>query len=182
MLAKQLDEADIRYHGARPLRTALNKVFPTHWSFMLGEIAMYSMIVCMLTGVFLTFWFDPSMAHTTYQGSYAPLQGVEMSRAYASTLDISFDVKGGLLIRQIHHWSALLFIVALSVHMLRVFFTGAFRKPRELNWVIGCVLSLLALVEGFAGYSLPDDLLSGTGLRAAQGAVQWLQRGATAER
>lgn len=160
---------DDRTGAAKGVGYLMRKVFPDHWSFMLGEIAMYSMIVCMLTGVFLTFWFDPSMAHTTYQGSYAPLQGVEMSRAYASTLDISFDVKGGLLIRQIHHWSALLFIVALSVHMLRVFFTGAFRKPRELNWVIGCVLSLLALVEGFAGYSLPDDLLSGTGLRAAQG-------------
>lgn len=160
---------DDRTGAAKGVGYLMKKVFPDHWSFMLGEIAMYSMIVCMLTGVFLTFWFDPSMAHTTYEGSYAPLQGVEMSRAYASTLDISFDVKGGLLIRQIHHWSALLFIVALSVHMLRVFFTGAFRKPREINWVIGGVLSLLALVEGFAGYSLPDDLLSGTGLRAAQG-------------
>lgn len=160
---------DDRTGAAKGVGYLMKKVFPDHWSFMLGEIAMYSMIVCMLTGVFLTFWFDPSMAHTTYQGSYAPLQGVEMSRAYASTLDISFDIKGGLLIRQIHHWSALMFIVAVSVHMLRVFFTGAFRKPREINWVIGCLLSLLALVEGFAGYSLPDDLLSGTGLRAAQG-------------
>ncbi|WP_277455513.1 cytochrome bc complex cytochrome b subunit [Janibacter sp. DB-40] len=160
---------DDRTGAAKGIGYLMKKVFPDHWSFMLGEIAMYSMIVCMLTGVFLTFWFDPSMAHTTYQGSYVPMQGVEMSRAYASTLDISFDVKGGLLIRQIHHWSALLFIAALSVHMLRVFFTGAFRKPREINWVIGCVLSLLALLEGFAGYSLPDDLLSGTGLRAAQG-------------
>ena len=160
---------DDRTGAAKGINYFMKKVFPDHWSFMLGEIAMYSMIVCMLTGVFLTFWFDPSMGHTTYEGSYAPLQGVEMSRAYASTLDISFDVKGGLLVRQIHHWAALLFIVALSVHMLRVFFTGAFRKPREINWIIGCVLSLLALVEGFAGYSLPDDLLSGTGLRAAQG-------------
>lgn len=160
---------DDRTGAAKGVGYLMKKVFPDHWSFMLGEIAMYSMIVCMLTGVFLTFWFDPSMGHTTYEGSYAPMQGVGMSRAYASTLDISFDVKGGLLIRQIHHWSALLFIVALSVHMLRVFFTGAFRKPREINWVIGCILSLLALVEGFAGYSLPDDLLSGTGLRAAQG-------------
>lgn len=160
---------DDRTGAAKGINYFMKKVFPDHWSFMLGEIAMYSMIVCMLTGVFLTFWFDPSMGHTTYEGSYAPLQGVEMSRAYASTLDISFDVKGGLLVRQIHHWAALLFIVALSVHMLRVFFTGAFRKPREINWIIGCVLSLLALIEGFAGYSLPDDLLSGTGLRAAQG-------------
>ena len=90
-------------------------------------------------------------------------------RRTSSTVDISFDIRGGLLIRQIHHWAALMFIVALSVHMFRVFFTGAFRKPREINWVIGCILSMLALVEGFAGYSLPDDLLSGTGLRAAEG-------------
>jgi len=150
----------------------MKKVFPDHWSFMLGEIAMYSMIVCLLTGVFLTFWFIPSAGHTTYDGSYVPLQGVGMSEAYASSLKISFDIKGGLLIRQMHHWAALMFIVALSAHMLRVFFTGAFRKPRELNWVIGCILSMLALVEGFAGYSLPDDLLSGTGLRAAQGFMQ----------
>ncbi|WP_370892253.1 cytochrome bc complex cytochrome b subunit [Janibacter sp. GXQ6167] len=160
---------DDRTGAAKGVGYLMRKVFPDHWSFMLGEIAMYSMIICMLTGVFLTLWFDPSHGHTYYDGSYAPLQGVEMSRAYATTLNISFDIKGGLLIRQIHHWAALLFIVSLSVHMLRVFFTGAFRKPRELNWVIGTLLSMLALVEGFAGYSLPDDLLSGTGLRAAQG-------------
>ncbi|MBM6546193.1 ubiquinol-cytochrome c reductase cytochrome b subunit [Janibacter sp. YIM B02568] len=160
---------DDRTGAAKGVGYLMKKVFPDHWSFMLGEIAMYSMIVCMLTGVFLTLWFDPTQGEVIYEGSYVPLQGVEMSRAYASTLDISFDVKGGLLIRQMHHWSALLFIVALSVHMLRVFFTGAFRKPREINWVIGCLLSMLALIEGFAGYSLPDDLLSGTGLRAAQG-------------
>lgn len=160
---------DDRTGAAKGVGYLLKKVFPDHWSFMLGEIAMYSMIICLLTGTFLTFWFTPSAGHTVYEGSYAPLRGVEMSEAYASTLDISFDVKGGLLIRQLHHWAALMFIVSLSVHMLRVFFTGAFRKPRELNWVIGTLLSMLALVEGFAGYSLPDDLLSGTGLRAAQG-------------
>ena len=92
-----------------------------------------------------------------------------MSEAYASTLDISFDVRGGLLMRQIHHWAALLFVAAMIVHMLRVFFTGAFRKPRELNWLIGVGLLTLGIVEGFAGYSLPDDLLSGTGLRIADG-------------
>ena len=92
-----------------------------------------------------------------------------MSQAYASTLDISFDIRGGLLMRQIHHWAALFFVAAISVHLLRVFFTGAFRKPREINWIIGVGLLTLALVAGFAGYSLPDDLLSGTGLRIAQG-------------
>jgi ubiquinol-cytochrome c reductase cytochrome b subunit len=160
---------DDRTGAAKPVGYLMKKVFPEHWSFMLGEVAMYSLIICLLTGTFLTFWFVPSAGQVVYDGSYLPLRGVTMSEAYRSTLDISFDIRGGLLVRQIHHWAALMFIVALSVHMLRVFFTGAFRKPREINWVIGCLLSMLALVEGFAGYSLPDDLLSGTGLRAAEG-------------
>ncbi len=163
---------DDRTGAAGGVGYLMKKVFPDHWSFMLGEIAMYSMIVCLLSGVFLTFWFVPSASEVVYHGSYAPLQGVTMSDAYASTLHISFDVRGGLVIRQIHHWAALMFIVAVSAHMFRVFFTGAFRKPREINWVIGCILSMLAIVEGFAGYSLPDDLLSGTGLRAAEGFMQ----------
>jgi ubiquinol-cytochrome c reductase cytochrome b subunit len=112
------------------------------------------------------------MGHTVYDGSYVPLKGVKMSEAYASSLDISFDVRGGLLMRQMHHWSALMFIAAIAVHMFRVFFTGAFRKPREFNWIIGVGLTVLALAAGFSGYSLPDDLLSGTGLRAARGFVQ----------
>ncbi len=163
---------DDRTGAAKPVGYLMKKVFPDHWSFMLGEIAMYSMIVCLLTGAFLTFWFIPSAGQTVYDGSFVPLRGVTMSEAYASTLNISFDIKGGLIIRQIHHWAALMFIVALTVHMFRVFFTGAFRKPREINWVIGSVLALLAIIEGFAGYSLPDDLLSGTGLRAMEGFVQ----------
>jgi ubiquinol-cytochrome c reductase cytochrome b subunit len=148
-------------------RRLLNKVFPDHWSFMMGEIALYSFIVLLLTGTYLTFFFDPSMVETTYHGRYLPLQGVPMSRAYASTLDISFDVRGGLIVRQIHHWAALLFLAAMLVHMCRMFFTGAFRKPRELNWLIGLSLIALGILEGFVGYSLPDDLLSGTGLRIA---------------
>ena len=163
---------DDRTGAAKGVGYLMKKVFPDHWSFMLGEIAMYSMIICLLTGAFLTLWFIPSAGHTVYEGSYVPLRGIQMSQAYASTLDISFDIRGGLLIRQIHHWAALMFIVAVTVHMFRVFFTGAFRKPRELNWVIGSVLALLAIIEGFAGYSLPDDLLSGTGIRAMAGFVQ----------
>ncbi|TPG18314.1 cytochrome b [Pedococcus bigeumensis] len=160
---------DDRTGAAKPVGYLMKKVFPDHWSFMLGEVAMYSMIICLLSGTFLTFWFVPSAGQVVYDGSYLPLRGITMSEAFRSTVDISFDIRGGLLIRQIHHWAALMFIVALSVHMLRVFFTGAFRKPREINWVIGTILSMLALIEGFAGYSLPDDLLSGTGLRAAEG-------------
>ncbi|MFL6128064.1 MAG: cytochrome b N-terminal domain-containing protein, partial [Mycobacteriales bacterium] len=121
-------------------RRALNKVFPDNWSFMMGEIALYSFIVLLLTGTYLSFFFDPSMTEVHYNGSYSLLRGVEMSRAYDSTLDISFDVRGGLLMRQIHHWAALLFMAAIVVHMFRVFFTGAFRKPRELNWIIGVAL------------------------------------------
>jgi ubiquinol-cytochrome c reductase cytochrome b subunit len=160
---------DERLGVARLTKKGLRKVFPDHWSFMLGEVALYTFIICLITGVFLTFWFKPSAGHVIYDGSYVPLRGVGMSEAYDSTLAISFDVRGGLLMRHIHHWAALLFVASITVHMFRVFFTGAFRKPRELNWLIGIGLLTLALVEGFAGYSLPDDLLSGTGLRIAQG-------------
>jgi ubiquinol-cytochrome c reductase cytochrome b subunit len=150
----------------------LRKIFPDHWSFMLGEIALWSFVVLLITGVFLTLWFKPSMADVTYQGSYPNLRGISMSQAYASSLDISFDIRGGLLLRQMHHWAAMLFISAMMIHMLRVFFTGAHRKPRELNWVIGSLLLILGTIEGFTGYSLPDDLLSGTGVRAADGFIQ----------
>jgi ubiquinol-cytochrome c reductase cytochrome b subunit len=162
------DWVDQRVGAGKWLSKNLRKVFPDHWSFMLGEIALYSFIVLLLTGVWLTLFFNPSMKEVVYDGSYVPLQGVKMSQAYESTLNISFDVRGGLLIRQIHHWAALLFVASVSVHALRVFFTGAFRKPRELNWLIGNGLLTLAILEGFSGYSLPDDLLSGTGLRIAQ--------------
>ena len=147
----------------------LRKVFPEHWSFLLGELALYSFVVLLLTGVYLTLLFHPGMTEVVYHGSYVRLDGVRMSEAYASTLDISFDVLGGLLLRQIHHWAALVFVAAITLHLLRIFFTGAFRKPREVNWLIGVTLFMLAMLEGFAGYSLPDDLVSGTGLRIAQG-------------
>ncbi|MEY9213091.1 cytochrome bc complex cytochrome b subunit [Thermobifida halotolerans] len=162
---------DDRFYLAKTGEKNLRKVFPNHWSFMLGEIALYSFIILLLTGVFLTLWFNPSMAHTTYEGSYERMRGVGMSEAYASTLYITFDVRGGLLIRQIHHWAALIFVASLVVHMLRVFFTGAFRKPREINWLIGVAIFTLAIVEGLFGYSLPDDLPSGMGVRIFQGVL-----------
>jgi len=161
------DNMDSRYHPSGALRRQLNKVFPTHWSFLLCEVALYSFIVLLLTGVYLTLFFDPSMAHVTYDGVYQPLRGIEMSRAYETALHISFEVRGGLFVRQVHHWAALLFAASIMVHLARVFFTGAFRRPREANWVIGVLLLILAMFEGFFGYSLPDDLLSGTGIRAA---------------
>jgi ubiquinol-cytochrome c reductase cytochrome b subunit len=156
---------DTRLGAAKLARTALNKVFPDHWSFMLGELGLYCFVVLVLTGVYLTFFFDASTRAVAYDGSYEPLRGVEMTEAYRSALDLSFDVRAGLVMRQIHHWAALLFLATLAVHLARVFFTGAFRRPRELNWVIGCTLLILALLNGLFGYSLLDDQLSGTGLR-----------------
>ena len=163
---------DERTGAAKWLKKNLTKVFPDHWSFLLGEIVLYSFIILLATGTFLTFWFDPSMKEVVYEGSYQPLQGVKMSAAYESALHISFDVRGGLLMRQMHHWAAIIFMAAMIIHMLRVFFTGAFRKPREFNWVIGVGLLTLGIVEGFLGYSLPDDLLSGTGIRIAEAIIQ----------
>ncbi|MHC9588701.1 cytochrome b [Corynebacterium diphtheriae] len=164
-LAEIGNNIDSRYTAASGIRRQINKVFPTHWSFMLGEIALYSFIILLLTGVYLTLFFDPSITKVIYDGAYLPLNGVEMSRAYETALNLSFEVRGGLFIRQMHHWAALTFMVSMTVHMLRIFFTGAFRRPREANWIIGCVLLFLGMAEGFMGYSLPDDLLSGVGLR-----------------
>jgi ubiquinol-cytochrome c reductase cytochrome b subunit len=151
--------------GAAPfLRKALRYLFPDHWSFLLGEVALYSFVVLVATGVYLTFFFEPSLAKTTYDGVYEPLRGVEMSHAYRSVVDISFEVKAGLLIRQTHHWAADVFVVAIVIHLARVFFTGAFRKPRELTYVVGVLMLFTVLLEGYLGYSMVDDLLSGMGL------------------
>jgi ubiquinol-cytochrome c reductase cytochrome b subunit len=165
---------DERTGAAAWMKKNLQKVFPDHWSFLLGEVALYSFVILLLSGTFLTFWFDPSQREVIYEGSYEPLEGIKMSAAYASALHISFEVRGGLLMRQIHHWAALIFMAAIVAHMMRVFFTGAFRKPREGNWIIGIGLLTLGIVEGFLGYSLPDDLLSGTGIRIAEAIIQAL--------
>jgi ubiquinol-cytochrome c reductase cytochrome b subunit len=156
---------DRRLGASRFAHTSLKKPFPDHWSFLLGEIAMYAFAVLVLTGIFLALFFEPSGERVVYDGSFAPLRGEEMSAAYASVLDLSFDVRGGLLIRQMHHWAALVFIGAIVLHLCRVFFTGAFRKPRDLNWVVGVTMLVLAVTNGFTGYSMPDDVLSGTGVR-----------------
>ncbi|MTK31173.1 cytochrome b [Nocardia seriolae] len=169
--AVQANEIDERYRVAAFAKRSITKVFPTHWSFLLGEIALYAFIILLLSGIYLTLYFDPSMSEVTYQGIYQPLRGVTMSRAYETALNISFEVRGGLFVRQVHHWAALLFASSIIIHLFRIFFTGAFRKPREANWVIGSLLLILAMFEGFFGYSIPDDLLSGTGLRAAFGGI-----------
>ncbi|MHB8169011.1 MAG: cytochrome bc1 complex cytochrome b subunit [Thermoleophilia bacterium] len=163
-LARWFDE---RLGAASFARRALDKVFPDHWSFMLGEIALFSFIILIGTGLFLAPFFNASETRVVYEGSYQALKGVDMSAAYRSTLQISFDVRAGLFVRQMHHWAALIFMGAISIHLLRIFFTGAFRRPREINWIIGLTLLALAMFNDFTGYSAPDDLLSGTGLRIA---------------
>jgi ubiquinol-cytochrome c reductase cytochrome b subunit len=168
-IAGALHEVDQRYHPAAGMRKQFNKVFPTHWSFMLGEVALYSFIILLLTGTYLGLFYDPSMAEVTYDGPFDNLRGLHMTRAFESSLEISFEVRGGLFVRQVHHWAALLFMASMFAHMFRTYFTGAFRKPREANWVIGVLLIFIGTFEGFSGYSLPDDLLSGTGLRIASG-------------
>jgi ubiquinol-cytochrome c reductase cytochrome b subunit len=158
--------------GAAPLmRKALRYLFPDHWSFLLGEVALYAFVVLVGTGIFLSLFFEPSLAQTVYDGSYEPLRGAEMSHAYRSAVELSFDVKAGLLFRQTHHWAADVFVAAIVAHLLRIFFTGAFRKPRELTYLIGLAMLFLALLEGYLGYSRVDDLLSGMGLAIGYGAA-----------
>ena len=156
---------DSRTGIAAVTRSAARKIFPDHWSFLLGEIALFAFVILVATGTFMTFFYTPDARETIYQGPYAVMDGQPMSAAYASVMRLSFEVQSGLLMRQVHHWTALVFLGAIAVHLARIFFTGAFRRPREINWLIGIGLLLLALGEGITGYSLPDDLLSGTGLR-----------------
>jgi ubiquinol-cytochrome c reductase cytochrome b subunit len=163
-LARWVDD---RFGVARVGKTALNKIFPDHWSFLLGEIAMYSFVILIITGIFLTLFFVPSTHEVIYHGSYVPLRGQRVSEAYQSTVDISLNVRAGMVMRQMHHWAADIFAAAVVVHLCRIFFTGAFRRPRELNYMIGLTMLIMVIVNGFIGYSLPDDQISGAGLRIA---------------
>ena len=154
--------------GARPLRR--NQA--DHWSFVFSQIAVYSFVVACVTGIFLVFFFKPGMTGVIYHGSYHELNGVRMSEAYKSTLDISFDVRGGLLIRQIHHWSALIFVAAVCLQLLRLFFTAASRRPRWLVWLIWVTLLPLGMAAGWSGGILPDDMFSGGSLGLLQGVLE----------
>ena len=164
MIKRAVRYVDERSGGAPFIRKTLRYVFPDHWSFLLGEVALYSFVVLVATGIYLTLFFDPSLTQVHYHGGYVPLQGRTMSEAYKSAVDLSFKVKAGLLMRQTHHWAADVFVAAIILHLIRIFFTGAFRKPRDLTYYIGLTMLLLALLEGYLGYSMVDDLLSGMGL------------------
>ena len=172
-IGKAADYLDQRTSIGLAVKEFARKVFPDHWSFMLGEIALFSFVVLVASGFFLTMFFEPSMALVHFEGEHpASMRGQVMSAAFSSTVEMSYGVRGGLLMRQIHHWSALIFVGSIVIHMFRVFFTGAFRKPREINWLVGLIMLILALAAGFSGYSLPDDVLSGNGLRIIDGVVK----------
>jgi ubiquinol-cytochrome c reductase cytochrome b subunit len=168
-LAEPVRFIDERTSAAPLLRKALRYLFPDHWSFLLGEVALNAFLILILTGIYLALFYEPSTAKTIYHGPYVPLDGVSMSDAFKSVVDLSLSTKAGLLIRQTHHWAADVFLVAIVLHLMRVFFTGAFRKPRELTWIVGLILLFTSLLEGFLGYSLVDDLLSGMGLAIGYG-------------
>jgi ubiquinol-cytochrome c reductase cytochrome b subunit len=165
--ARTMRWSEQRVGASKGIKWALRYVFPDHWSFLLGEIALYSFIVLVGTGIFLTLYYIPSDSQVIYHGSYALLRGEQMSEAYRSVLNLSVNVPAGLLLRQVHHWAADVFIASIVLHLCRIFFTGAYRKPRDLNYYIGLTMLMLAILEGFAGYSLVDDLLSGMGLAIA---------------
>jgi ubiquinol-cytochrome c reductase cytochrome b subunit len=168
-LADPIRFIDERTSSAPLLRRSLRYLFPDHWSFLLGEVAVYCFMVLIATGTYLALFYHPDTAKTIYHGSYAPLQGHEMSDAYYSVLNLSLQTQAGLLMRQTHHWAADVFVAVIVIHLMRVFFTGAFRKPRELTWLVGVAMLGIVLFEGYLGYSLIDDLLSGIGLAIGYG-------------
>jgi ubiquinol-cytochrome c reductase cytochrome b subunit len=170
-LTDRLSASFKRSAAGRAAAKLATRAVPTHWSFMFAEVALYSFIVVVLTGIFLAFFYDPSSTVVTYRGPYGPLSGTEMSRALDSTLHMSFEVRGGLLLRQAHHWASLLLLAALAMHLVSMFFTGAFRRPRQLNWLVAFAVFALCLIAGWTGYALPDDMLSGTGLRIVHGVI-----------
>ena len=117
-----------------------------------GRIAVYSFLAALVSGILLLPFFQPSSSPVVYHGSYRELDGLTVSRAYQSTLNISFDVRGGLLIRQVHHWSADLFVAAVCLRLIRVFFRGRFRLP---GWLIWVGLLLAGMLAGFSAPSCP---------------------------
>ncbi|MDP3951967.1 cytochrome b N-terminal domain-containing protein [Microbacterium sp.] len=147
------------------------RAVPVHWTNLFGVITVASIAVLFVTGVMLMFVYVPSSEVVKYRGDFSPLVGVEVSRAFDSVMRLSFDIPGGLMLRQLHHWAALLVPASIMLQLLVSFFTGAFRRPRRGSWVALFLLLIAVLAGGWSGYALPDDALSGTGLRIVHGIV-----------
>lgn len=142
-----------------------------HWSNLFGVVTFTCLVVLTVTGILLAFTYTPSNELVTYTGPYGPLQGATVTEAFASTMRISFEQTGGLLLRQTHHWAALVMPASIIMQLLITFFSGGFRRPRQLSWVLLVAAFVLVLAAGWSGYALPDDMLSGTGLRIVEGVV-----------
>ncbi|GAA1758949.1 cytochrome bc1 complex cytochrome b subunit [Agromyces humatus] len=169
-LAARVGNAPVFGRRVADIRAELRRrTVPNHWTNLFGAVTLACIVVVTVTGVLLMFFYTPSSDATTYTGSYVPLHGAEVSKAFASTMQLSFDVPGGLLLRQAHHWSALLLPAAIIVQIVTTFFTGAFRRPRRGMWVLLVLIFIVSLAGGWSGYALPDDMLSGTGLRITEG-------------
>ena len=150
---------------------ALRRDPEDRWAAAFGRIAVYSFIVALISGVLLLPFFRPSMATVVYHGSYSKLDGATMSHAYQSVLAISFDVRGGLLIRQVHHWSADLFVAAAILRLLRAFFRGRFSGRGRPDWLIWVALLPVGMLAAYTGTILPDDMLSGGSLSVITGVL-----------
>lgn len=167
LFGRFFDEVDDRLRIRSDMRRTANKVFPSNWSFLLGEVALFSLVILVLTGIFLTFFYRPNVEPVVYTGSNPVFAGQTLPAAFESIVRLSSDVNAGLLFRRLHRGASHLFIATVVLHMLRIMLTGAFRKPREVNYFIGIGLLTLAFGAGFTGYSLPYDSLAGTGIRIA---------------
>jgi ubiquinol-cytochrome c reductase cytochrome b subunit len=171
MTASQRDRSR-NQAGTRPrARDALRRDPDDRWAAVFGRIAGYSFAVAAVTGILLLPFFRPSMATVTYRGSYAPLDGVAVSRAFRSVLGITFNVRGGLLVRQVHHWSAGVFVAAVCLRLLRVFFRGRFSGRALARWLIWVALLPLGMLAAYTGTILPDDGLSGGSLSVITGVL-----------
>lgn len=168
-MADRLAQTTIGRRGAAAMQELRHRAVPLHWSNLFGVVALACLGVITVTGAALMFHYTPSSATVVYEGAYPTLHGAEVSKAFASTMHVSFEVPGGLALRQAHHWAALLLPAALLAQLLVTFFTGAFRRPRRAGWVLLFLLLIAALAGGWSGYALPDDMLSGTGLRIVEG-------------
>lgn len=171
-LAERMENTTIFGRRLGDIRTDLRRRrAPTHWTNLFGVVTIACVVVVTITGFALMFFYSPSSDLTTYAGSHAPLRGAEVSEAFASTMHVTFDVPGGRLLRQAHHWAALLLPASMVLQLVTTFFTGAFRRPRRALWVLLLLAFLAAVASGWSGYALPDDMLSGTGLRIVEGIV-----------
>jgi cytochrome b-561 len=147
----------------------LGKPFPEHPTFFLGEIALFCFVILVGTGMYLALFYEPSAAPVT--GGAGP-----MPAAYASILAIDAHPFGAL-VRRMHHWAAQLMIASITLHLLRIYFTASYRKPREVNWLLGLVLLGATIGTSFAGYLLPYDQFAVTATAIGYGiarSIPWI--------